>query len=82
MKTRVFIVDDEEQFIEPLAERLRMRDYDVTTSIRGEDAVDKIKHYNYDVVILDVMMPGLDGLETLREIKKPLESSLMHNQVF
>ena len=79
MKTRVLIVDDEEQFILPLAERLRMRDYDVTTSLSGGDAVDKINRYNYDVVILDVMMPGMDGVETLREIKKikPLTEIIM-----
>ena len=79
MKTRVLIVDDEEQFIQPLAERLGMRDYDVTTSLSGKDAVDKVKHYNYDVVILDVLMPGMGGVETLGEIKKikPLTEVIM-----
>jgi DNA-binding NtrC family response regulator len=79
MKTRVLIVDDEEKFTQPLAERLRLRDYDVTTSQSGEDAVTKVKKYNYDVVILDVLMPGMDGIETLRKIKKikPLTEVIM-----
>jgi DNA-binding NtrC family response regulator len=79
MKTRVLIVDDEEKFTQPLAERLRLRDYDVTTSQSGEDAVTKVKKYNYDVVILDVLMPGMDGIETLWEIKKikPLTEVIM-----
>lgn len=79
MKTRVLIVDDEEKFSQPLAERLTLRDYDVTTSQSGEDAVAKIKKYNYDVVILDVLMPGLSGIDTLREIKKikPLTEIIM-----
>ena len=79
MKTRVLIVDDEEKFSEPLAERLTLRDYDVTTSQSGEDAVAKIKQYNYDVVVLDVLMPGMSGIETLREIKKikPLTEIIM-----
>jgi len=79
MKTRVLIVDDEEKFSDPLAERLTLRDYDVTTSQSGEDAVAKIKHYNYDVVVLDVLMPGMSGIETLREIKKikPLTEIIM-----
>ncbi len=79
MKTRVLIVDDEEKFSEPLAERLTLRDYDVTTSQSGEDAVVKIKQYNYDVVVLDVLMPGMSGTETLREIKKikPLTEIIM-----
>jgi DNA-binding NtrC family response regulator len=67
-------VDDEREFVEALSERLVIRDYDVTISFSGEDAIDKVKNDFYDVVILDVAMPGKDGIETLREIKsiKPL----------
>lgn len=79
MKTRVLIVDDEEEFVRTLSERLTLRDYDVTTSLSGEDAVEKVRHYNFDVVVLDVLMPGMDGVETLREIKgiKPLIEVIM-----
>jgi len=79
MKTRVLIVDDEEEFVEALSERLIMRDYDVTTSLSGEDAIEKVKGYNFDVVILDVSMPGMNGVEALGEIKKikPLTEVIM-----
>ena len=79
MKGRLLIVDDEEQFVEALSERLSLRDYDVTTSLTGEDAVEKIKNYNFDVVILDVRLPGIEGTEVLREIKnlKPLIEVIM-----
>jgi DNA-binding NtrC family response regulator len=79
MKPRVLIVDDEEMFVDSLAERLRIRDLDVTTCLSGEDAAEKVKHYNYDVVVLDVDMPGMGGIETLREIKKhkPLTEVIM-----
>jgi DNA-binding response OmpR family regulator len=79
MKPRVLIVDDEEELVQTLAERLTVRDYDVSTSLSGEDAVEKMKHYNFDVVILDVAMPGMDGIETLRRIKstKPLTEVIM-----
>jgi DNA-binding NtrC family response regulator len=79
MKTRVLVVDDEEQFVENLAERLTIRDYDVATALNGEDALKDLKGYNYDVIILDVLMPGIDGIETLREIKniKPLTEVIM-----
>ena len=70
MKTRVLIVDDEEEFVKALSERLTIRDYDVSTSLSGEEAVKKLEHYLFDVVILDVLMPGMGGIETLREIKK------------
>ena len=79
MKARILIVDDEKEFVESLAERLSMRDYDVTTSFSGAEAAEKVKGYNFDVVILDVAMPGMDGVATLREIKKlkPLTEVLM-----
>jgi DNA-binding NtrC family response regulator len=79
MKTRVLIVDDEREFTDTLSERLGIRDYEVTTSPSGEDAIDKVKGYNYDVVILDVAMPGMGGIEALQEIKKtkPLTEVIM-----
>jgi DNA-binding NtrC family response regulator len=79
MKTRVLIVDDEEEFVQTLSERLTLRDYDVATSQSGEDALSRLKQYNFDVVILDVRMPGIGGIETLREIKslKPLTEVIL-----
>jgi DNA-binding NtrC family response regulator len=79
MKTRLLLVDDEEEFIQPLRERLTIRNYHVTMSLSGEDALEKVKKYNFDVVILDVAMPNMDGIETLREIKKikPLTEVIM-----
>jgi DNA-binding NtrC family response regulator len=79
MKIRVLLVDDEAEFLEQLSERLKLRDYDVSTCMSGEEAVEKIKAFNFDVVILDVAMPGIDGTEALRQIKsiKPLTEVIM-----
>ena len=79
MKTRIMIVDDEKEFVQTLAERLTLRDYDVTVSFSGDDAIEKIKQFNFDVVILDVQMPGTGGVEVLKEIKslKPLTEVIM-----
>ncbi len=79
MKIRVLIVDDEEKFADYLCKRLLNRDYDVAVALSGEQALDKVKQENFDVVILDVLMPGIDGIETLREIKglKPLTEVIM-----
>ena len=79
MKIRVLLVDDEEEFVEALAERLSIRDYDTTVSLRGEDAIEKLRQLNFDVVILDVRMPGMDGTDVLREMKriKPLTEVIM-----
>lgn len=79
MKIRILLVDDEKEFVETLAERLRTRDFDVTTAFSGDEALEKLNEYNFDVTILDVKMPGMDGIDALREIKKlkPLTEVLM-----
>ncbi len=79
MKKKVLLVDDEKEFIQTLAERLEVRDFNVQTAFDGEEALLKIKAQDFDVVVLDVLMPGKNGIETLREIKslKPLISVIM-----
>ena len=79
MKPRLLLVDDEEMFLEYLSKRLRNLRYDVTTCLTGEEVLEKIGQCDFDVVILDVLMPGIDGLETLVEIKKmkPLTEVIM-----
>ena len=79
MKPRVMIVDDEESFANTLVERLTIREYDATASYSGNDALAKLEKLNFDVVVLDVAMPGMDGIESLREIKKikPLTEVIM-----
>jgi DNA-binding response OmpR family regulator len=67
---RVLLVDDEIDFVSALAERLRLRNFQVEAATNGEDALNILKEIGADVVILDVMMPGLSGLEVLKRIKK------------
>lgn len=76
---RLLLVDDEEEFVSTLAERLEIRDLEVSTLLRGEEAVDLVGKQDFDVVILDVLMPGKGGIETLSEIKslKPLTEVIM-----
>jgi DNA-binding NtrC family response regulator len=79
MKIKVLLVDDEQDFIESLAQRLEIRDIEVTTATSGDEALDFIKKDDFDVIILDVQMPGKDGVETLKEIKqiKPIPQVIM-----
>ena len=70
MKIRVLLVDDEQEFVEVLAERLEVRDIVVTKAFSGDEALAGIKEKSVDVVILDVAMPGKDGVATLKEIKQ------------
>ena len=69
MKTVVLLVDDEEQFVDTLAQRLRTRGFDVDVASNGDDAISYVEAHDVDVVVLDVLMPGRDGIETLREMK-------------
>jgi DNA-binding NtrC family response regulator len=67
---RVLLVDDEEKFLDVLSQRLGTRGIDAETSTSGEEALVKIKNKNFDAIVLDVMMPGMGGMETLKRIKK------------
>jgi len=67
---RVLLVDDEEDFVAHLAKRLRKRGLEVETSASGEQALDKVGSAQFDVIVLDLAMPGLDGIETLRRLKE------------
>jgi len=69
MKEKVLLVDDEEEFVETLAERMRSRGMDVSTSNSGADALQLVDEEDFDVVVLDLKMPGIDGLDALKRIK-------------
>ena len=69
-KPKVLVIDDEEDFLETIVKRLLRRGIDVTGVDSGEEALRVLQEQSFDVVILDVRMPGMDGIETLRELKK------------
>ncbi len=66
----VMIVDDEEDFLETLVKRLEKRDVKVIGAKSGEEALELLQESPVDVVVLDVKMPGMDGIEALKEIKR------------
>ena len=70
MQVSVLLVDDEKDFVETLAERLETRGFKVSKAFSGDECLATIRKDHIDVVILDVLMPGKDGIETLREIKQ------------
>ncbi len=75
----ILLVDDEQDFREIMTKKLGKRDLNCDSAPDGLTALEKIKAKQYDVVLLDVKMPGMDGIETLREIKKtvPLTEVVM-----
>lgn len=76
---RVLVVDDEEDFLETLVNRLKRREFHTVGVGSGAAALDLLGKEDFDVVILDVMMPAMDGIETLKRIKelKPFTEVIM-----
>ena len=66
-QARVLIVDDEVEFLESIGERLRNREFFVDLASSGQEALAKIQSNIYDAIVLDLMMPGLDGMATLKQ---------------
>jgi DNA-binding response OmpR family regulator len=69
MPQKVLIVDDEKDFLDIIAERILARGMDVSTATSAEDALNMVEEESFDVVILDFMMPALDGFKALKLIK-------------
>lgn len=70
MDVSVLLVDDEPEFVETLGERLETRGYRIRKALSGDECLSRLREEESDVVVLDVLMPGKDGVETLKEIKQ------------
>lgn len=66
----VLLVDDEKDFVEMFSMRLSEHGENVVTAYNGKECLDALSQSDIDVVILDIKMPGMDGIETIKEIKK------------
>lgn len=69
-KFKVLLVDDEEEFVKALSERLQMREVGSDLAFNGEQALQIVKDQEPDVMVLDLKMPGIDGMEVLRRVRK------------
>ena len=67
---RVLVVDDEADFLETIVMRLQRRKIDAYGVDGGKKALEIVENERFDVVVLDVLMPGMDGIETLKLLKK------------
>lgn len=80
----IMLVDDEERFVMTTTKIFERLQYTVLTATRGEDALEILDQGNVDVILMDVSMPGMTGIETLAEIKKrhPLVEVIMFTGTF
>jgi len=78
-KMTLMLVDDEERFLSTTQKLLSRKGYDVLTATSGAEALENLRTHKIHVVILDVKMPGMDGIETLKAIKRtyPLVEVIM-----
>lgn len=67
---RILLVDDETDFTDTMSQLLQTRGYQVTAVNGGESAIKALGQGRYDVMVLDLKMPGMDGMATLKEAKK------------
>jgi CheY-like chemotaxis protein len=67
---KVLLVDDEQDFIQTLSERLESRSLETTLAFGGEEALEAVRENEPDLILLDLKMPGMDGMEVLRQVRK------------
>ncbi len=67
---RILLIDDETELLSTLAERMETRGMRVMTAESGEAAIELVRKRNFDAIVLDLAMPGIDGIETLRRLRK------------
>ena len=70
MSKKILVVDDEPNIVKLVESRLKASGYDVATAKDGQDAIAKAKQIKPDLILLDIMMPGMNGQEVLKELKK------------
>ena len=69
-KRNILVVDDEIDFLEMIRLRLEANNYSVITAMDGNEAIEKFKTENPAAVLLDILMPGMDGLDVLKKIRQ------------
>jgi len=74
---RILIVEDEPDLLHSLAQALREEGYAVDTAHNGEDGLFNAESYNYDAIVLDVMLPRLDGWEILKRLRKTKKTPVL-----
>ncbi|RJQ66508.1 MAG: response regulator [Desulfobacteraceae bacterium] len=70
MGERVLLVDDEKGFLSVMSERMTARGMQVTTAESAQEALQQVENGGFDAIVLDLMMPGVDGIQTLKAIKE------------
>src|SRR5436190_3017999 len=74
---RILVIEDEPRLVRNLAKALREEGYAVDTAAAGDDGLFKAETYDYDAIVLDVMLPGMDGWEVLARLRKQKQTPVL-----
>ena len=77
-KKKILLVDDEPEFVEMIQMRLEANDYEVITAYDGVSGLEKAETERPDLILLDIMMPGMDGFAVLKELRRHEETRRMN----
>ena len=69
-KPTILVVDDNQDLLETFAMILKRRGYEVQTAVNGSSAIDKFKEQNFDVTLMDIVMPEMNGVDAFKKIKE------------
>jgi CheY-like chemotaxis protein len=69
-KIKILLVDDEQEFLDSISERMRVRGLEPTCVLSGEEAIKMVKKEKYNVAVVDLKMPGIDGVATITKLKE------------
>jgi two-component system phosphate regulon response regulator OmpR len=72
-KIHILIIDDDDKIRDLLKQYLKANDFIISTAINANDAEEKLKIFKFDIAIIDIMMPGKDGLQLTKEIRETLD---------
>ncbi|MFH2059534.1 MAG: response regulator [Pseudomonadota bacterium] len=70
MQKKILIVEDEPNIVIPLEFLMEQNDFDVKVAITGEEAIETIESFNPDLILLDIMLPGMDGYEVCQKVRQ------------
>jgi len=69
-KVKILLVDDEQEFLDSISERMRLRGFEPTLALNGEEAIELAKQEKFDAAVVDLKMPGIDGVATITKLKE------------
>ncbi len=76
VKKQILVVDDNQDIRKLVVQMLGIEDYDILTAINGDEALEIMKSHRFDLILLDIMMPGKSGMEVLTEIRSSKDSKI------